>query len=157
MDKKIYFFFVLLFAFSMIIYGKSELTGPITKEEILEHSPDWQEVIDSYTPNQDIISELKSIHNEIKIEVFVGTWCPDSKRNVSAYIKIMELVNNSFLTTSYIGLPRDKDSRQPFIQGKNIIRIPTFIVYVKNQEKGRIVENPLKSVEEDLLDIIKSK
>ena len=37
---------------------------------------------------------------------------------------------------------------------KNIEKAPTFIVYINGQERGRIIETPQKSVEEDLIDII---
>ena len=148
-------FLTLILFLAISIYGTSELLGPLSKEEILENFPDWQEKVASYVPNQEVIEKLQSIQYAIEIEIFLGTWCPDSKRNVSAYFKIMDLVDNPLFMTTYIGLPRDKDSRKPFIEGKNIIKIPTFIIIIDNQEKGRIIENPVKSVEEDLLDIIK--
>lgn len=146
------FFIAFLFLFTSS-EAQVELLGELTKEEILEKLPDWQAVVASYTPKPEVIEKLKSINREIQIEVFLGTWCPDSKAHVSAYFKIMELVENPFVRTTYIGLPRDKQARQEFIEGKNIVRIPTFIVTMNNQEKGRIIETPVKSVEEDLLDI----
>lgn len=146
------FFIAFLFLFTSS-EAQVELSGELTKEEILEKLPDWQAVVASYTPKPEVIEKLKSINREIQIEVFLGTWCPDSKAHVSAYFKIMELVENPFVRTTYIGLPRDKQARQEFIEGKNIVRIPTFIVTMNNQEKGRIIETPVKSVEEDLLDI----
>lgn len=154
MKKNLLLSFILLAIFSIFIYGQQDLRGPISKEEILKNFPDWQEAVASYWPKQEVIEKLKSISYEIEIEVFLGTWCPDSKRNVSAYFKIMEMVDNPLIQTTYIGLPKDKESRQPFVKGKNIIAIPTFIILVNNQEKGRIIENPVKSLEEDLLEII---
>jgi len=154
MKKNLLLSFILLAIFSIFIYGQQDLRGPISKEEILKNFPDWQEAAASYWPKQEVIEKLKSISYEIEIEVFLGTWCPDSKRNVSAYFKIMEMVDNPLIQTIYIGLPKDKESRQPFVKGKNIIAIPTFIILVNNQEKGRIIENPVKSLEEDLLEII---
>ncbi len=136
------------------VYGKLELLGPLSKEEILENFPDWQVEVASYVPDQEVIEKLQSIPSEIKIEIFLGTWCSDTKRNVSAYFKIMDMVDNPLIMTSYIGIPREDDSRKPFIEGKNIIKVPTFIIIIDNQEKGRIIENPTKSVEEDVLDII---
>jgi hypothetical protein len=147
------FLSIILF-FSISVYGTLELLGPLSKEEILENFPDWQEKMASYVPNQELIGKLQSIQDEIDVEIFLGTWCPDSKINVSAYFKIMDMVDNPLIMTTYIGIPRDKDSREPYIEGKNIIKIPTFIISINNQEKGRIIENPVKSVEQDLLDII---
>ncbi len=153
--KKIILTFLCFILLSFIsVYGELELLGPLSKEEILENFPDWQEEVASYVPDQEVIEKLQSIPSEIKIEIFLGTWCSDTKRNVSAYFKIMDMVDNPLIMTSYIGIPREDDSRKPFIEGKNIIKVPTFIIIIDNQEKGRIIENPTKSVEEDVLDII---
>ena len=154
MKKIIVPFLCIIFFLSISALGTLELLGPLSKEEILENFPDWQEEVASYVPNLEVIDKLQSIPSEIKIEIFLGTWCPDTKRNVSAYFKIMDMVDNPLFITTYIGIPRDNDSRKPFIEGKNIIKVPTFIILINNEEKGRIIENPVKSVEEDLLDII---
>jgi hypothetical protein len=154
MKKIILPFLCIIFFLSISVYGTLELLGPLSKEEILENFPDWQMEVASYVPDQEVIEKLQSIPSEIKIEIFLGTWCPDTKRNVSAYFKIMDMVDNPLFMTSYIGIPRDNDSRKPFIEGKNIIKVPTFIILINDEEKGRIIENPVKSVEEDLLDII---
>lgn len=149
--------FILLFLFFLLpslTSGQKELLGPLTSEEILKSFPDWKDEAASYWPSHDIIDKLKSISHQVKIEVFLGTWCPDSKRNVSAYFKITEMGDNPLIQTIYTGLPREKESRQKYIKGKNIERIPTFIIFVDGKEKGRIVENPIKSIEEDLLEII---
>ncbi len=153
--KKIILTFLCFIILPFIsVYGKLELLGPLSKEEILENFPDWQVEVASYVPDQEVIEKLQSIPSEIKIEIFLGTWCPDTKRNVSAYFKIMDMVDNPFIMTSYIGIPRNNDSRKPFIEGKNIMKVPTFIILINDEEKGRIIENPTKSVEEDVLDII---
>jgi len=153
--KKIILTFLCFILLPFIsVYGTLELLGPLSKEEILENFPAWQVEVASYVPDQEVIEKLQSIPSEIKIEIFLGTWCPDTKRNVSAYFKIMDMVDNPFIMTSYIGIPREDDSRKPFIEGKNIIKVPTFIILINDEEKGRIIENPTKSVEEDLLDII---
>ncbi len=154
MKKTIIALLCIFFFLFTFVYGTLELLGPLSKEEILENFPDWQEKVASYVPNMEVIEKLQSIQYQVEIEIFLGTWCPDTKRNVSAYFQIMDMVDNPFFTTTYIGIPRDKDSREPYIEGKNIVKVPTFIVLINDEEKGRIIENPIKSVEEDLLDII---
>ena len=154
MKKTILALLCIFFSLSISVYGTLELLGPLSKEEILENFPDWKEKVASYVPNMEAIAELQSIQYPIEIEIFLGTWCTDTKRNVSAYFQIMDMVDNPLFTTTYIGVPRDKDARKPYIEGKNIVKVPTFIVLVNDKEKGRIIENPVKSVEEDILDII---
>ncbi len=158
MYKKFFSLFFLIFVFSFFLfsYPDVELLGNLTKERILKECPSWEDKISSYSPNKEVIKKLRSVDQEVIIEVYLGTWCPDSVRNVSAYFKIMDMVDNPHLTTKYVGLPRDKDARKPYIKDKNIVRIPTFIALINNQEKGRIIENPTRSVEEDLYEIIKN-
>jgi len=136
------------------ILSQKVLVGPLSKEEILKNLPEWKEVVASYIPNPAIIEKLKSINKEVQVELFIGTWCPDCRRHVSAYFKILEMTDNPLIVTSYTGIPREREARQEFIQGKNIERVPTFIIFIDGREKGRIIETPTKSVEEDLLDII---
>jgi len=152
-NKTLFLVFLTLILF-LSLRAQVELLGELSKEEIFENLPDWQQVASSYSPKQETIEKLKAIKREIQIEIFLGTWCPDSKAHISAYFKIMELVDNPLILTTYIGIPRDKQARQEFIQGKNIEKVPTFIVTLDNQEKGRIIETPTKSIEEDLFDII---
>lgn len=154
MNKNLLPFLCLFFCLITSISGNLELVGKLSKEEILKHFPDWQEEASSYFPKLEMIEKLNSIDYNIKIECFLGTWCSDSKEHVSSYFKIMEMADNLLISSTYIGIPRDKESRKPFIQGKNIEKVPTFIVYINGQERGRIIETPQKSVEEDLIDII---
>ena len=156
--NKIFPFFVILFLFSSLnSRGEKDLTGPLSREEILKNNPEWQELVASYHPKPEIIEKIKAVCKEIRIEVFMGCWCPDCTQHVSAYFKIMEMADNPYISTSYIGIPREREARKEFIQGKNIVRIPTFIIYFQNQEIGRIIETPAQSVEDDLINIIERK
>ena len=154
MKKSIFISSLLILLFTFPAFGETELTGPLTKEDILENHPDWEEIMASYAPDPVVLEEFKSLSFPITVEVVLGVWCSDSKEHVSAYFKLMELADNPFLTSLFIGIPKDKESRKPFVQGKNIERVPTFIVYQDGQEKGRIIEHPQRSIEEDLLEII---
>lgn len=154
MIKKTGFSLALVFLSMMFLNAQIEMQGPLTKEEVLQNCPDWKIVAESYVPNAMAIENLRALRQEIRVEVYFGTWCSDSKTHVGEYFKIMELVGNPVFVTSFVGLARDKEARKPYIQGKDVTRLPTFIVSVNGQEKGRIVEIPKKSVEEDLVDII---
>jgi len=154
MRKQIIVLILSMLIGPLISFGQTEMLGPLTKDDILKNLPAWQEVAASYNPKPDILEKLRAVSQIVQVEIYLGTWCPDSQAHVSAYFKIVDFVDNPLLQTNYIGVPRDKSKREPYIQGKNIIRLPTFIVFLDGQEKGRIIETPTKSVEEDLLDII---
>lgn len=131
-----------------------ELVGPATREAILERSPDWQGVVAAYQPDPEALDKLRGLAREVRIEVYFGSWCSDSEAHVSAFFKILDLVETPLLQASYIGVPEAKDKREPYGRDRKIVKLPTFIVLVDGREAGRIVETPQKSVEADLVKIL---
>jgi hypothetical protein len=148
------FFSVLLVSSIIPLCGQTELTGPVTEEMVLQKCADWQPIMAAYDPKPEFIERLRGLTREVRIEVFLGAWCSDSKAHVSEYFKVLELADTPLIQTSYIAVPEDKAKRAPFYGDKDIMKIPTFIVFVDGLEKGRIIEVPAKSVEEDLVEII---
>lgn len=131
-----------------------DLTGPVSREAILEHSPSWQGVVAAYQPKPEALDKLRALGREVRIEVFFGSWCTDSEAHVSAFFKVLDLVDSPLLQPVYFGVPEDKDKRPSFFQGRDIAKLPTFIVLVDGREIGRIVETPDKTIEEDLVKIL---
>jgi hypothetical protein len=134
--------------------AEQELVGPTSREAILEHSPSWQDLVAAYQPKPEVLDKLRGLGREVRIEVYFGSWCPDSMAHVSAFFKILDLVDSPLLQPVYFAVPEAKDKRAPYCQGKDIAKLPTFIVIVDGREAGRIVETPKKSVEEDLVKIL---
>ncbi|MGD8539051.1 MAG: thioredoxin family protein [Candidatus Aminicenantes bacterium] len=155
MKKNTLIYALIFLGASLSLCGGTELLGDITKEEILQNFPDWGEVIASYSPDEEALMKLKAISHPVAIEVVLGTWCKDSKKHVSEYFKVMDMLGNPHFFSTYIGIPRIKEARSPYIEGKDIQKVPTFIVRVDGKEMGRIIEIPKKSIEQDLLDILK--
>jgi len=154
MRRRLSILVIALVLTNVLFYGQSELLGPLTPDDIIGTHPDWQDVITGYVPSEQAVQKLKDISFPVQVEVFLGTWCSDSKAQVSAFFKVLDAIDSPLITASYVGVPRDKAARQPYIEGRDIQRIPTFIVSVDGQEVGRIIETPVKSVEQDLLDIL---
>jgi hypothetical protein len=131
-----------------------DLVGPATRDQILEAQPEWQAVVAAYDPDPEAVARLKSLDHPVTVEVFLGTWCSDSRAHVSEFFKILDLVDSPLIIPSYVAVPRDKEARRPLTEGKDIWKVPTFIVSVDGREVGRIIETPAKSVERDLVDIL---
>jgi hypothetical protein len=131
-----------------------ELVGPLTREALLAANPDWQAVAAAYQPKPDLVDRLRACGREVRIEVFLGTWCSDSKAHVSALFKVLEMADSPLFRVVLIGVPEDKDKREPYYGGRDIVKLPTFLILVDGREIGRIVETPERSLEEDLLRIL---
>ena len=136
------------------LYGESEMLGPLTREVILQDHPDWQEVVAAYQPDPQALDQLRTLDRPVRVEIFLGTWCPDSKAHVSEFFKVLDMANNPLITAAYFGLPRDKAKRAEYLQGRDIQKIPTFFIFLDGNEKGQILETPTKSMEQDLADIL---
>ena len=145
---------LLSFALVPCLRAGEDLAGPVSREAILAHNPGWQDLVAAYQPKPEALERLRGLGREVRIEVYFGSWCSDSMAHVSAFFKVLDLADTPLLQAAYFGVPEAKDKRAPYIEGKDIVKLPTFIVLVGGRELGRIVETPKKSVEEDLVKIL---
>lgn len=105
-------------------------------------------------PDEEKLEELKLLLDEVKIQVFIGTWCNDSKRELPRFIKILEQVDYQLEDVEVIAMTRDKTTPQKYEENLNITNIPTFIFYKDGQELNRIVEFPIEDLETDMVKIL---
>lgn len=126
------------------------LTGWLTENKLLEEFPAYQTEKDAYQPDNDVMTRLDSLNKYLEVLVFLGTYCPDSKREVPRFFKIAEQLNISY---KLFGLDRADVDTSGMRAKYDIKLIPTFIVYEKGEEIGRIIESPMVSIESDLLEI----
>ena len=115
--------------------------------------------LENYHPNKEILSQLKKQNfSGISIQVFFGTWCGDSRRDVPRFLKLMKEVSFPENRISLIALGGGdsllKQSPQHEETGKGIFRVPVFLVYKNGKEISRINEFPVNSLEKDLLAIL---
>lgn len=136
------------------------LLGKINKEGLTsEHYNDWfSKNYNDYKLNTTLIEAIKSKLSEYQIILFMGTWCGDSKKEVPRFYKILEACNFPEDQLTVIALNRKSDmykqSPNHYEAGLNIHRVPTFIFYKNRKEVNRIVERPVETLEDDILNII---
>lgn len=94
---------------------------------------------------------------DLSVDIYLGTWCGDSKRWVPAFIQLWQQLGLDPDQLQLIGLHNQGDNYKqgPADEtlGLNIHRVPTFIFRRDGQEIGRIVERPLNDLETDLQQI----
>lgn len=140
--------------------GNPGLYGQTT-EEALKQSPfsNWYlPQYNSYTPDSIVLTELRPELRNKTIQIFMATWCGDSKREVPRMLRLLHLCGVPPTAIEIINVGRgDHDYKQSPTheeRGKNIHRVPTFVVYQNGKEINRIVEFPVQSLEKDLLNIL---
>src|SRR5687768_16056770 len=141
-------------------HGNLLLLGKSTRERLQQAPYDsWfnstynDYLIDSATANQ-----LKSMLKGKRFQIFMCTWCGDSRREVPRSYKLLdycgipasqiELINVDYHDSAYKQSPTHEE------RGLQIHRVPDLLVYEKNKELGRVVESPVTSWEKDLLAIL---
>lgn len=117
----------------------------------------WQsDSADDYTPKLFYVEKIKEImaNENVRFVMFSGSWCGDSKNEVPKFFKI---IADMHLLKNYVelyGIDRNKNDQDGIAQSLKIEKVPTLVIYRGGKEKGRIVEFPIKSWEEDIFDIL---
>ncbi|PWS29408.1 thioredoxin [Pedobacter yonginense] len=142
-------------------HNKDILINACTREGIVNF-PEFKEMYDpiyaAYTPDAATLIELKKLLKKEKIKIVFGTWCGDSKVNVPNFFKVLDALHFKEKNVDIIAVDGTKKAENGIIDGLNIQRVPTFIIYDKKGiELGRIVESPKTTLEGDLLAILKKK
>ncbi|HEY6504494.1 MAG TPA: hypothetical protein VIZ28_11015, partial [Chitinophagaceae bacterium] len=164
------FFILCLLASSVITVAQPAgvkpaiLYGIVTKENLLATPFDKWYVAnyDSYEPNSAVVSALKKLKTkDITVQVFLGTWCGDSKREVPRFMKLLNELSFPQQQVQIIGLGGGdslyKQSPGNEEAGKGIFRVPVFIFYRNGVEINRINEYPAFSLEKDMLAILSNR
>ncbi|MCF6169617.1 MAG: thioredoxin family protein [Bacteroidales bacterium] len=109
---------------------------------------------ETYAPKEKTIEKLKKKIGDYSIKIVFGSWCSDSQLQVPRFYKILDVLDFQKSKLEIIGVDRNKNALVVNIKDLKIEFVPTFIVYKYGKEVGRIVETPVKSLEDDLLNII---
>ena len=136
----------------------AELLGPLTRDEIESANPDWiQFQIDS-KPDLEVADALVTALYGAEVTVFMGTWCSDSRRELSRLWRALDDLGVAETPQiSYIGVDRSKSEPHEYVDGVDLRLVPTFVVRRDGEEIGRIVEQPPEDIETDLLAVLRGE
>jgi len=138
------------------------LLGKINKEGISGNSyASWYiKNFNDYEPDAQKVKALKQLLPEYTITAFMGTWCGDSKKEIPRFYKAIEAAEFPIERLTLVAVDRAraayKQSPGGEEEGLNIHRVPTFIFYKDGKEVNRIVEHPVNTFEDDMLQLLTS-
>jgi len=133
------------------------LLGYFTREQMSSppHSEWYLKGYDEYKFNTEAVNTLLEISKDnLIIKIVMGTWCPDSRREVPRFMRILDLWKFPMENVTFIGVDNAKLSPVGEYEKLEIQRVPTFIFYKNNIEAGRIIEVPKTSLEQDMINIL---
>jgi thiol-disulfide isomerase/thioredoxin len=133
------------------------LVGPTTRDKI-EAAPEWTQAEVEARPEADASRELAEVAPGAEVEVFLGTWCGDSRRELPRLWKAMDSGSAAVnFQIRYIGVDHAKQEPAALLKENGVHYLPTFIVRRGGREVGRIVETAPHGIEKDLLALLTGK
>ena len=138
---------------SVFLLGKADRSG-LELDEFQEwFAPGYE----SYSPDAAVMDGLKPLVKNVEIILFMGTWCEDSHRDVPHLYKILDLLDFDESKLEVFAMSEEKTTPQGYENDKDIRQVPTIIFYKEGEELGRIVEYSIRTLEQDMLDILSGK
>jgi thiol-disulfide isomerase/thioredoxin len=128
------------------------LTGPIDRARIEAEVPNWRDELAHAEIDGAAARALAEVPPGAEVDVFLGTWCGDSRRVVSRLFRALEEVPEERrpFAIRFIAVDREKRDPDGLSDGRDIRFVPTIIVTREGTEIGRIVESAPSGVEVDL-------
>jgi len=130
------------------------LLGGLTPQTLLQRLPSWKEAFEAYRPDSAAVEVVRRVNRPVEVLVFLGTWCPDSEREVPRFLKTLAVADNVKVRAKYYGVPRGFREKDDTAARYDIVAVPTFIVRVGGREIGRIVEQAEAGIERNLAAIL---
>lgn len=162
--KKYIFGLVFLLICNFTFAQQENIIGKTNKQAILksDHNSWYSENYKTYKPQPESIEKLNELLNnsDFKIEVYFGSWCSDSQRELPRLIKLLEYTKFNFDNLKLVGVGRDKivpNVSEEQREQLNVNNVPTIIVYKDGKEINRFVEYAQESLERDMIKILSNQ
>ncbi len=135
--------------------GNEILVGEINYAQMAEYSKAWfMEDYANYRVNAERLAQIKPLLKEKTVVLLMGTWCEDSQREVPAMMKILDQAGYDTSSIKIIAVDEDKRTKENLEKAYDLSYIPALIFFEGEKEMNRIVEFPINSLEQDILDIL---
>ena len=129
----------------------SVLVGPVSRESVEEAVPAWVQAEGESHPDAAAAQALTKVEPGAEVVVFLGTWCGDSRREVSRFWRALDEIGGPVpFKIELNAVDRQKNDPIGLAKASDIRFVPTFIVKRGGKEVGRIVETSPNGIETDL-------
>jgi thiol-disulfide isomerase/thioredoxin len=132
--------------------------GVISEAKLLSDFSGFNDNFQKLSPSKQQQKVIAQWPETLHIEIYFGTWCPDSEREVPKLLKLLK--ENSNISVTLIALDYQKHDPQQLATTHNVKYTPTMIIYrdkSKKEELGRIIERPKQSLVDDIQQFLSQK
>jgi len=146
-----FIFFTIVSAPVYAFTGDDYALGVISENELLSDYADFKKNYQAFSISEQELEVIAQWPSNLKVDVFFGTWCHDSEREVPKLLKLLKA--NKHITPTLIALDFQKQDPEQSAKKHQVKYTPTIIIYKdsgKKEELGRIIERPKKSLVADI-------
>jgi len=138
--------------------GNEILVGLISYAQMTQYTQSWfMTEYDFYRVNDEHLTMIKPLLKNKRVVLLMGTWCEDSQREVPGMMKILNQVGYNTAEMEIIAVDEDKRTKEGLEKNYQLAYIPALIFFDNEKEINRIVEFPIQTLEQDMLDILSGK
>ena len=138
--------------------GNEILVGPISYAQMTQYTQSWfTPEYDFYRVNDELLTNIKPLLKNKRVVLLMGTWCEDSQREVPGMMKILNQAGYNTAEMEIIAVDEDKRTKEGLEKNYQLAYIPALIFFDNEKEINRIVEFPIQTLEQDMLDILSGK
>jgi len=145
--RRVMMSFFLLIGLGACASENEVIVGTVSQEVLLTHKEFLLNSAEKNIPVEQL-RQIESWPDDLHIDIYFGTWCHDSQREVP---KILNILNkNKAISSQLIALDYEKNDPQGLAKSMGVKYTPTFIVSIGNNELGRIIERPTQTLVADI-------
>ena len=138
--------------------GNEILVGLISYAQMTQYTQSWfMPEYDFYRVNDEHLTMIKPLLKNKRVVLLMGTWCEDSQREVPGMMKILNQAGYNTAEMEIIAVDEDKRTKEGLEKNYQLAYIPALIFFDNEKEINRIVEFPIQTLEQDMLDILSGK
>lgn len=132
---------------------KRPLTGEITRAQVLA-LPRWAKAFEGAAAGP-TSAKLAAVPPGAQVYVILGTWCSDSRDEVTRFWRALDAAGEVPFEVEYWGTGfGDYMPEVERAEELEVIAVPTFAVFRDGEEIGRVVERSERGIEVDLYDLL---
>jgi len=128
------------------------LTGKVDPAVLLERFSTFKEEYDDFQPSAMELDLIQTLQGGDMLVMF-GTWCHDSEREVPRLLKLLETGEVTLQSLTLLAVDYDKKEPSGVARQHQLKYTPTFVLFKRGEELGRVIEKPTRSLAADLAQI----
>ncbi len=138
--------------------GADEALGVLTREQVEALDGAWARSEVAARPSLPAVAELAAIPAGAQVDVYFGTWCSDSRRELGRLWRALDgLPAEPPFVLRYVAVNRGLDEPAALLADVHLRAVPTFVVRRAGRELGRVVETSPSGIELDLLHLLRGE